>query len=61
MKKYDPTLSGYLDDYLKGNVEVNRLKLQHEYFDAIGVTEALNASIQYDALISPHETAGILN
>lgn len=61
VKKYDPTWSGYMGDYLKGNVGVNRLKPQHEYFDAIGVTEALNANIQYDALISPHEAAGIID
>lgn len=61
VKKYDPTLSGYLGDYLKGNVGVNQLKPQHEYFDAIGVTEALNANIQYDALISLHEAAGIID
>ncbi|WP_369310543.1 hypothetical protein [Providencia rettgeri] len=61
VKKYDPTLSGYLGDYLKGNVGVNRLKPQHEYFDVIGVTEALNANIQYDALISPNEAVGIID
>nr|WP_282561384.1 hypothetical protein [Providencia rettgeri] len=61
VKKYDPTLSGYLGDYLKGNVGVNQLKPRHEYFDAIGVTEALNANIQYDALISLHEAAGIID
>lgn len=61
VKKYDPTLSGYLGDYIKGNVGVNRLKPQHEYFDVIGVTEALNANIQYDALISPNEAVGIID
>ncbi|MEX6315909.1 hypothetical protein AB6G19_21895 [Providencia manganoxydans] len=60
VKKYDPTWSGYMGDYLKGNVGVNRLKPQHEYFDVIGVTEALNGNIQYDALITTDEATGIL-
>ncbi|MEX9785921.1 hypothetical protein [Providencia manganoxydans] len=49
-----------MGDYLKGNVGVNRLKPQHEYFDVIGVTEALNGNIQYDALITTDEATGIL-
>lgn len=49
-----------MGDYLKGNVGVNQLKPQHEYFDAIGVTEALNGNMQYHALISVNEAIGIL-
>lgn len=36
-KKYDPSWSGYMGDYLRGNISVNKLKPQHEFFDAIGL------------------------
>lgn len=59
-KKYDPSWNGYMGDYLRGNVGVNKLKPQHEFFDAIGVTEALNGNTQYDALITTDEAVGII-
>lgn len=46
VKKYDPTLSGYLGDYLKGNVGVNRLKPQHEYFDDIFVIRIFHQQME---------------
>ncbi|RKE92956.1 hypothetical protein BDE27_0629 [Xenorhabdus ehlersii] len=36
-KKYNPTWDGYMGDVLRGNVGINQLKPQHEFFDAIGL------------------------
>ncbi|MEG0279839.1 MAG: hypothetical protein RR510_14590 [Morganella sp. (in: enterobacteria)] len=59
-KKDDPTWSGYMGDYLRGNVGINQLKPQHEFFDAIGLEKALRDNVQYEALISVEEAVEIL-
>ena len=46
-KKDDPTWGGYMGDYLRGNVGINQLKPQHEFFDAIGLEKALRDNVQY--------------
>ncbi len=59
-KKDDPTWSGYMGDYLRGNVGINQLKPQHEFFDAIGLEKVLRENVQYEALISAEQAVGIL-
>ncbi|MEX9773112.1 hypothetical protein WEU31_15030 [Morganella morganii] len=59
-KKYDPTWSGYMGDYLRGKVGINQLKPQHEFFDAIGLEKALRNNVQYEALISAEQGVEIL-
>jgi hypothetical protein len=59
-KKNNPTWDGYMGDYLRGNVGINQLKPQHEFFDAIGLEKALREDGQYDALISVEQAVEIL-
>ena len=59
-KKDDLTWSGYMGDYLRGNVGINQLKPRHEFFDAIGLEKALRDNVQYEALISAEEAVEIL-
>ena len=59
-KKDDPTWSGYMGDYLRGNVGINQLKPQHEFFDAIGLEKVLRENVQYEALISAEQAVEIL-
>ncbi|MGV7963402.1 hypothetical protein ACSLVK_14580 [Photorhabdus tasmaniensis] len=54
-KKYNPSLEGYIGDFLRGNVGDNQLKPQHEFFDAIGLEEQLRENTTYIALLSLEE------
>ncbi|MEG0280047.1 MAG: hypothetical protein RR510_12570 [Morganella sp. (in: enterobacteria)] len=59
-KKDDPTWSGYMGDYLRGNVGINQLKPRHEFFDAIGLEKVLRENVQYEAPISAEQAVEIL-
>ncbi|NRN27041.1 hypothetical protein [Photorhabdus heterorhabditis] len=59
-KKYNPSVEGYMGDFLKGNVGINQLKPQHEFFDAIGLEKVLSDNTIYIALITPEEAVSIL-
>ncbi|CAK7044085.1 MAG: hypothetical protein MORG_01852 [Morganella sp. (in: enterobacteria)] len=49
-----------MGDYLRGNVGINQLKPQHEFFDAIGLEKVLRENVQYEALISAEQAVEIL-
>lgn len=59
-KKNNPAWDGYMGDYLRGNVGINQLKPQHEFFDAIGLEKVLRENVQYEALISAEQAVEIL-
>ncbi|WP_254921151.1 hypothetical protein [Photorhabdus luminescens] len=60
-KKYNPSVEGYMGDFLRGNVGVNQLKPQHEFFDAVGLEKVLNDNTIYIALLTPEEAVSILS
>lgn len=60
-KKYDPTWSGYMGDYLLGNVGINQLKPQHEFFDAIGLEKQLRDNERVIVLLTPPEARIVLD
>ncbi|HAS8352642.1 TPA: hypothetical protein I7721_16235 [Vibrio vulnificus] len=60
-KKYDPTWSGYMDDYLRGNAGINQLKPQHEFFDAIGLEKQLRDNERVIILLTPPEARIVLD
>lgn len=60
-KKYDPTWSGYMGDYLRGNVGINQLKPQHEFFDAIGLEKQLRDNERVIILLTPPEARIVLD
>lgn len=59
-KKYNPTWDGYLGDFLSGNVGINQIKPQHEYFDAIGLEKVLNDNTQYHLVLTLPEAHGVI-
>ncbi|WP_445496030.1 hypothetical protein [Photorhabdus sp. SF281] len=59
-KKYNPSLEGYMGDFLRGNVGVDQLKPQHEFFDAIGLEKQLRENTTYIALLSLEEAKSAL-
>ncbi|WP_167332164.1 hypothetical protein [Photorhabdus australis] len=59
-KKYSPSWEGYMGDFLRGRVETNHLKPQHEFFDAIGLEKQLDENITYIALLSLDEAKNVL-
>ncbi|NHB92913.1 hypothetical protein [Photorhabdus cinerea] len=59
-KKYNPSAEGYMGDFLRGNVGINQLKPQHEFFDAIGLEKVLSDNTIYIALLTPEEAVSIL-
>ncbi|HGH5988971.1 hypothetical protein Q4R86_17315 [Morganella morganii] len=60
-KKYDPTWSGYMGDYLRGNAGINQLKPQHEFFDAIGLEKQLRDNERVIILLTPPEARIVLD
>ncbi|WP_242685613.1 hypothetical protein [Photorhabdus sp. RW14-46] len=59
-KKYNPSLEGYMGDFLRGHVGANQLKPQHEFFDAIGLEKQLRENTTYIALLSLDEAKDVL-
>ncbi|MDB6372218.1 hypothetical protein [Photorhabdus bodei] len=59
-KKYNPSPEGYMGDFLRGQVGVNQLKPQHEFFDAIGLEKQLRENTTYIALLSLDEAKDVL-
>ncbi|WP_319930779.1 hypothetical protein [Xenorhabdus santafensis] len=59
-KKYNPTWDGYMGDVLRGNVGINQLKPQHEFFDAIGLEKVLSDNTQYYIVLSLPEAKSII-
>ncbi|MBD2811594.1 hypothetical protein ID853_12015 [Xenorhabdus sp. Vera] len=59
-KKYNPTWDGYMGDFLRGNVGINQLKPQHEFFDAIGLEKVLSDNTQYHIVLSLSEAKSII-
>ncbi|MBD2815977.1 hypothetical protein ID850_14655 [Xenorhabdus sp. Flor] len=59
-KKYNPTWDGYMGDVLRGNVGINQLKPQHEFFDAIGLEKVLSDNTQYHVVLSLPEAKSII-
>ncbi|WP_075489409.1 hypothetical protein [Photorhabdus namnaonensis] len=59
-KKYNPSPEGYMGDFLRGQVGVNQLKPQHEFFDAIGLEKQLRENTTYIALLSLEEAKDVL-
>ncbi|OCQ53383.1 hypothetical protein Ppb6_01400 [Photorhabdus australis subsp. thailandensis] len=59
-KKYNPSWEGYMGDFLRGRVGINHLKLQHEFFDAIGLEKQLDENTTYIALLSLDEAKNVL-
>ncbi|MDX7988984.1 hypothetical protein FE392_16960 [Xenorhabdus sp. 12] len=59
-KKYNPTWDGYMGDVLRGNVGINQLKPQHEFFDAIGLEKVLRDNTQYHFVLTLSEAQGII-
>ncbi|MCC8457632.1 hypothetical protein [Photorhabdus aegyptia] len=59
-KKYNPSPEGYMGDFLRGQVGVNQLKPQHEFFDAIGLENQLRENTTYIALLSLEEAKDVL-
>lgn len=60
-KKYNPRVEGYMGDFLRGNVGINQLKPQHEFFDAVGLEKVLSDNTVYIALLTPEEAVDILS
>ncbi|TDB54200.1 hypothetical protein [Photorhabdus khanii] len=60
-KKYNPSVEGYMGDFLKGNIGINQLKPQHEFFDAVGLEKVLSDNTVYIALLTPEEAVSILS
>ncbi|MDC9615220.1 hypothetical protein ABLB69_18430 [Xenorhabdus khoisanae] len=59
-KKYNPTWDGYLGDVLRGNVGINQLKPQHEFFDAIGLEKVLSDNTQYHYVLTLAQAQSII-
>ncbi|PHM36293.1 hypothetical protein Xmau_04302 [Xenorhabdus mauleonii] len=59
-KKYNPTWDGYMGDVLRGNVGINQLKPQHEFFDAIGLEKVLRDNTQYHFVLTLSEAQSII-
>ncbi|WP_075508929.1 hypothetical protein [Photorhabdus laumondii] len=59
-KKYNPSPEGYMGDFLRGQVGINQLKPQHEFFDAIGLEKQLRENTTYIALLSLDEAKDVL-
>ncbi|WP_188093307.1 hypothetical protein [Photorhabdus heterorhabditis] len=59
-KKYNPSPEGYMGDFLRGQVGINQLKPQHEFFDAIGLEKQLRENTTYIALLSLDEEKDVL-
>ncbi len=59
-KKYNASWEGYMGDVLNGNVGINQLKPQHEYFDAIGLGKVLSENTQYHAVLTLAEAKSII-
>ncbi|MDX8000928.1 hypothetical protein FE394_17455 [Xenorhabdus sp. Reich] len=59
-RKYNPTWDGYMGDVLRGNVGINQLKPQHEFFDAIGLEKVLSDNTQYHIVLSLSEAKSII-
>ncbi|ABP40586.1 hypothetical protein BFI38_12245 [Yersinia pestis subsp. microtus bv. Caucasica] len=59
-KKYNSSWEGYMGDVLNGNVGINQLKPQHEYFDAIGLGKVLSENTQYHAVLTLAEAKSII-
>lgn len=59
-KKYNPGWEGYMGDVLNGNVGINQLKPQHQYFDAIGLGKVLSDNTQYHAILTLAEAKSII-
>ncbi|BFI57209.1 hypothetical protein KD4_11540 [Yersinia pseudotuberculosis] len=59
-KKYNSSWEGYMEDVLNGNVGINQLKPQHEYFDAIGLGKVLSENTQYHAVLTLAEAKSII-
>ncbi|PQQ36364.1 hypothetical protein C6H68_19970 [Photorhabdus luminescens] len=49
-----------MGDFLRGQVGVNQLKPQHEFFDAIGLEKQLRENTTYIALLSLDEAKNVL-
>ncbi|PQQ28807.1 hypothetical protein C6H64_14055 [Photorhabdus luminescens] len=49
-----------MGDFLRGQVGVNQLKPQHEFFDAIGLEKQLRENTTYIALLSLEEAKDVL-
>ncbi|CDH04191.1 putative membrane protein precursor [Xenorhabdus bovienii str. oregonense] len=59
-KKYNPTWDGYMGDVLRGNVGINQLKPQHEFFDAIGLEKVLSDNTQYHFVLTLAQAKSII-
>ncbi|WP_242688577.1 MULTISPECIES: hypothetical protein [Photorhabdus] len=59
-KKYNPSVEGYMGDFLRGNVGINQLKPQHEFFDAVGLEKALSDNTQYHIVLTLSEAKSII-
>ncbi|MQL50172.1 hypothetical protein GEA64_20385 [Photorhabdus khanii] len=59
-KRYRPSWEGYMGDFLTGNVGINHLKPQYQFFDAIGLDKQLNENTTYIALLSLEEAKNVL-
>ncbi|MBD2810873.1 hypothetical protein ID853_08265 [Xenorhabdus sp. Vera] len=59
-KKYNPTWDGYMGDFLRGNVGINQLKPQHEFFDAIGLEKVLSDNTQYHFVLTLAQAQSII-
>ncbi len=59
-RKYNSSVEGYMGDYLRGNVGINQLKPQHEFFDAVGLEKVLNDNTQYHIVLTLSEAKSII-
>ncbi len=59
-KRHSPSWEGYMGDFLRGNVGINHLNPQYQFFDAIGLEKQLNENTTYIALLSLEEAKDVL-
>ncbi|WP_387492309.1 hypothetical protein [Photorhabdus sp. RM96S] len=59
-KRHSPSWEGYMGDFLRGNVGINHLNPQYQFFDAIGFEKQLNENTTYIALLSLEEAKDVL-
>ncbi|WP_434526008.1 hypothetical protein [Photorhabdus asymbiotica] len=59
-KKYNPTWDSYMGDFLRGNLGINQLKPQHEFFDAIGLEKVLSDNTQYHFVLTLAQAKSII-
>ncbi|PHM49900.1 hypothetical protein [Xenorhabdus miraniensis] len=59
-KNYNPTWDGYLGDYLNGEIGINQLKPQHEFFDSIGLEKVLSDNTQYHYVLTLAQAQSII-